>query len=40
MLSQEKLDQIVDQVADFAKTSIGSLVNGEVIEEKKLPEKN
>jgi len=39
MLSQEKIDQIVDQVADFAKTSIGSLVNGEVIEQKKLPEK-
>ncbi|MDT2732297.1 hypothetical protein P7G31_08670 [Streptococcus parauberis] len=39
MLSQEKIDQIVDQVADFAKTSIGSLVNGEVIKEKKLPEK-
>lgn len=39
MLSQEKIDQFVDHVADFAKTSIGNLVNGQVIEEKKLPEK-
>ncbi|MGT2843769.1 hypothetical protein ACVRZD_00620 [Streptococcus hongkongensis] len=39
MLSQEKIDEVVDHVADYAKKSLGTFATIQVAENKPLPEK-